>query len=105
MIGVVNHLTRRAISILDRRKRQITVDDILASHYSFMIFPSPYRDEVTNRTLTELNARRVSAVRDNVDEATLFIARILRNYDTVSSERTFILEFDHFLGDLKTLGE
>ena len=79
------------------KKYSISQEDLTKSKFYHMIFPSPYKDELITKTIDTINLKNEIINKDYIDEVVLFIARILRNYDYMPSDKQFNLEFNHFL--------
>lgn len=80
------------------KKSSISQEDLTKSKFYHMIFPSPYKDELITKTIDTINLKNeININKDYINDVVLFIARILRNYDHMPSDKQFNLEFNHFL--------
>ena len=81
-------------------------EDIEENSYYFLIGPSPRKNVLIDNTLRITNELLSSTYGDLmnkklknnlIDEITLFVARICRNYDILPSENQFKAEYNHFI--------
>lgn len=83
----------------------ITELDLSKSKFYHMMksfYSSPYYNELVTKTLDTVNMvpglnDRKHIDKEYVDNIVLFIARILRNYDNMPTEKEFQTEYEHFL--------
>lgn len=91
---------------LNKECSYLLKEDIEENMYFFAVNNIDYKYKLISRTLDDVNVlleykygnimnKRLK--KDIVDETTLFIERICRNYDSYPSEQQYKSEFDHFI--------